>query len=67
MPTLGGVEVFVAAADSMAAASRARTLGPSIVVEEFIAIQLLGATSGEMPFIGMCEGTSFAGMSEEIW
>ena len=63
MQTLGEVEAFAAAADSVAAASPACTVGRSIVAES-IAIQLFGGTSTEMSFIGMCERTSSVGMSE---
>jgi hypothetical protein len=64
MPTLGGVEDFVAA-DLAGAALAACTAGPStgcaalvtsIVAEEFIATQLFAETSEEMLFVEMCGG-----------
>jgi hypothetical protein len=75
MPTLGGVEDFVAA-DLVEAALPACTAGPStgcaalvtsIAAEEFIAIQLFAETSEEMSFTGMWEEMSFAGTCEGIW
>jgi hypothetical protein len=68
MPTLGGVEDFVAA-DLVEAALPACTAGPSTgcAAEEFIAIQLFAETSEEMSFTGMWEEMSFAGTCEGIW